>query len=96
MKTTHIDERLGLLTFKNDHQSHIKIKEIETCKAQCKDKPCIVVCPAAVYVWNDEQQKMLIQYENCIECGGCRMICPYLNIDCNWPRGGMGVAYKYG
>lgn len=92
----NIDERLGLIQFKNDHQTHIAIKDAHVCLNTCKDKPCAVLCPAAVYEWNEEKKKIIAQFENCIECGGCRMICPYLNIDCHWPRGGFGVSYKYG
>lgn len=94
-----VDARLGLLEYKNDHDSHISIKNHDVCVTQCKDKPCTILCPAEVYTWNpsaEGQGKLKVQHENCIECGGCRMICPYLNIDCHWPRGGFGVAYKYG
>lgn len=91
-----VDARLGLLTYKNDHESHITIKDDKVCQQKCQDKPCAILCPAEVYTWNKETQKLKVQYENCIECGGCRMICPFSNIDCHWPRGGFGVAYKYG
>ncbi|MBI4064028.1 MAG: 4Fe-4S dicluster domain-containing protein [Elusimicrobia bacterium] len=96
MSSSAVDARLGLLTYKNDHESHISIKNQDVCANQCKDKPCVALCPAAVYTWDDVKKNTKVQYENCIECGGCRMICPYLNIDCHWPRGGFGVAYKYG
>ena len=95
MSSSQVDSRLGLLTYKNDHESHIKIKSKDVC-VKCPDKPCVALCPAAVYTWQDSMKEIKVQHENCIECGGCRMICPYLNIDCVWPRGGMGVAYKYG
>ncbi|MBI4370325.1 MAG: 4Fe-4S dicluster domain-containing protein [Elusimicrobia bacterium] len=91
-----VDDRLGLLTYKNDHESHIKINNHDVCVNTCKDKPCTVLCPAAVYVWNGQAKQIKVQHENCIECGGCRMICPYHNIACDWPRGGFGVSYKYG
>ncbi|MEK6543409.1 MAG: 4Fe-4S dicluster domain-containing protein [Elusimicrobiota bacterium] len=91
-----IDERLGLLTYKNDHETHIKLRKEEVCSKDCKDKACTFLCPAEVYLWNPAASQLKVQYENCIECGGCRMICPWDNIDCDWPRGGYGVAYKYG
>lgn len=91
-----VDARLGLLKYKNDHTSHISIKDDSICLNTCKDKPCVVLCPAEVYAFSEEKKKIIVQYENCIECGGCRMICPYLNIDCHWPRGGFGVSYQYG
>jgi ferredoxin like protein len=47
-----------------------------------------------VYHWDGE--KTTVSYENCIECGACRMICPYNNISCVMPRGGYGIRYQYG
>jgi ferredoxin like protein len=95
IKPMPIVEKLGLLTYKNDHQSHIKIIESRACLA-CEKKPCITACPATVYEWDSAQKKIIASYENCIECGAARMLCPYNNIDWVPPRGGFGVAYKYG
>ena len=92
----NIDAKLGLLTYKADHQSsHIKITDNEAC-LKCKDKPCQTVCPASVYNWDEAQKKIIISYENCIECGAARVLCPYAVIDFHWPRGGFGVQYKLG
>lgn len=90
-----VEEKLGLLTFKNDHQSHIAVPDPKTC-LKCKDKPCTKVCPAKVYDWDESTKKIIIGYENCIECGAARMICPYQNIQWEPPRGGFGVSYKFG
>ena len=92
----NVEEKLGLLTYKNDHQSHISIASPKPCAEQCTGKPCTTVCPAMVYTWEGEQKKITVSYENCIECGACRMLCPYDNIACEWPRGGFGVQYKMG
>ena len=62
--------------------------------AHCGD--CTTVCPAKVYEWEADHKKIVVNYENCIECGACRMLCPYDNIACEWPRGGFGVQYKLG
>jgi ferredoxin like protein len=99
--SVNIDEKLGMLTYKADHSfAHIKIKNENPadspCATQCKDKPCTTVCPARVYTWEESQKKIIVAYENCIECGACRMLCPYDNIACEWPRGGFGVQYKLG
>ena len=91
-----VEEKLGYLKFKNDHQTHIKILKPEICAAKCKDNPCTTVCPAKVYEWEAAHKKIIVNYENCIECGACRMLCPFDNIKCDWPAGGMGVKYKYG
>ncbi len=96
----NIDEKLGMLTYKADHSfAHIKIKdasEKSPCVTSCKEKTCTQVCPARVYTWEEAQKKVLVAYENCIECGACRMLCPFDNISCEWPRGGFGVQYKLG
>jgi ferredoxin like protein len=92
----NVDEKLGSLTYKADHQAHITIKDNSTCLNKCHDKPCTTVCPAQVYQWEDGQKKLIVSFENCIECGACRMLCPFDNIQCHWPRGGFGVQYKYG
>ncbi len=90
-----LEDKLFLLKFNWDDQSHINIVSQDVC-ARCPDKPCTIVCPAGVYHWDEENQKTVVSYENCIECGACRMICPYENIACVMPRGGFGVSYKYG
>lgn len=93
----NIDEKLGTLTYKADHShAHVELKSGDPCAKDCKDKPCTFVCPANVYFWEEAQKKILVAYENCIECGACRMLCPFDNIACHWPRGGFGVQYKMG
>ncbi len=96
----NIDEKLGMLTYKADHHfAHIKIKdasETSPCVTKCAEKTCTKVCPAKVYAWEEAQKKIIVSYENCIECGACRMLCPFDNISCEWPRGGFGVQYKLG
>lgn len=92
----NVDEKLGSLSYKADHQAHITLKDGETCLNKCHDKPCVNVCPAQVYRWEDAQKKIIVSFENCIECGACRMLCPFDNIQCHWPRGGFGVQYRYG
>ena len=94
-KPMSLEDKLGTLTYKNDHQTHIKILQADVC-LQCPNKPCVTGCPAGVYVWDEPQKKIIVSYENCIECGACRMLCPYDNIACEWPRGGFGVQYKLG
>lgn len=94
-KRLTIEDKLGLLTYKNDHQSHIKVMDPQTC-LNCAGKPCVTACPAMVYDWDAEKKKVLVAYENCIECGAARMLCPFNNIDWHPPRGGFGVNYKYG
>ncbi len=90
-----LEDKLYLDKFVWDEQSHIEIVDQEVCR-RCPDKPCTIVCPAEVYHWDAENQQTVVSYENCIECGACRLICPYGNIACVMPRGGFGIQYRYG
>ncbi len=93
-----IEEKLYTLRYKRDNLSHLEIKNQNQCK-ECELKygtpqPCIAVCPANVYSWIDN--KIVISYENCVECGACKIACPFNNIDWKYPRYGLGIALRYG
>lgn len=77
----------------DEHVAHLKIKDQATCQ-KCKEKPCTYCCPAGVYVW--ENGLTTVQYSGCLECGTCKFVCPYDNIDWNYPRGGFGMILKMG
>jgi ferredoxin like protein len=54
------------------------------------------VCPAGCYSKNDAGQ-VEISVDGCVECGTCRIVCgPTGEVVWNYPRGGFGVAYKFG
>jgi ferredoxin like protein len=44
----------------------------------------------------DRQGQVMVGYQACVECGSCRVGCPFNNIGWALPRGGYGVAYKFG
>ena len=95
---TTVEAKLGTLDWKKSHEAHISLKNSQAdspCATVCDKKPCESVCPAKVYEWESSLKKIIVNYENCIECGACRMLCPFDNIVCDWPAGGMGVKYKY-
>jgi ferredoxin like protein len=96
---TNVEAKLGHLEWKKSHETHITLKNAgadSPCATKCDSKPCTTICPAKVYEWEASHKKVVVNYENCIECGACRMLCPFDNIVCDWPAGGMGVKYKYG
>lgn len=63
----------------------------------CPDKPCLSFCPAEVYRKDpNDDARIAISHENCLECGTCRYGCPFQAIDWRYPDGGMGVKYRYG
>ncbi len=90
-----IESRLALLRLHPDGESHIAIFSQDTCRA-CPEKWCNYFCPAAVYEFDAGRAENRVAYEQCIECGTCRIGCPYRNIEWRPPRGGFGVQHRYG
>jgi ferredoxin like protein len=88
-----LPDKLFLDAYKADTRPHIRIVSDSTCLEECHDKPCTTFCPADVYQWTGDH--IAVGWENCIECGGCRIGCPFDNIDCGFPRAGFGVRYRY-
>ncbi|KPV45780.1 ferredoxin family protein [Alicyclobacillus ferrooxydans] len=90
-----IEERLYTIRYKADDKSHLIITDHNVCE-NCRDKPCNHFCPSDVYLWHDVERMTSVAYENCIECGTCRLACPYYNIEWVYPKGGYGITYRYG
>ncbi|VAW30005.1 Ferredoxin-like protein, FixX family, partial [hydrothermal vent metagenome] len=74
--------------------SHLVIKDPAICET-CVLKQCLYVCPCAVYELNENSGQIEVNYEACVECGTCRIACDD-NIEWRYPRGGFGIAYKFG
>lgn len=89
-----IEERLGVNKFMvDDEEAHI-VPDKEACR-QCAQKPCTFVCPAKLYVLN-EQGDTAFDYAGCLECGTCRIACPFAHrMKWNYPRGTFGIEYRY-
>jgi ferredoxin like protein len=93
-KKLSVDDLLYTVRFKADTESHLVIISHEACK-KCVKKQCVNACPANVYKW--EEEKITVNFEGCLECGTCRVVCcEFNNISWRYPRGGFGVSYKYG
>ena len=90
-----VDEKLTLDAFKHDSESHIEIDEI-VCRERCTERYCIRVCPAALYEWNEETDRMVVEFAGCLECGTCLVACRDGALTWHLPRGGYGVRYRYG
>lgn len=95
MSHNQVADRLFTIRYKCDDKSHLTIKETETC-LKCTTKDCNFFCPSDVYEWDKLQKITTVAYENCIECGTCRIACPSDNIEWVYPTGGYGITYKYG
>ena len=89
-----LDKRLALVNFNKDPEPFI-IVNTELCK-QCEKKPCLYVCPAQVYTWQDQ---LNYNTEGCLETGGCLVVCHTLGakaIQWKYPAGGKGVIFREG
>lgn len=87
-----LEDKLYTVKYSPDATSHLK-PDVELCK-KCKDKPCTFICPAGVYEWQDG--KMIVNFENCLECGACRICCPSKSLNWEYPKGTKGVTIKLG
>ena len=84
-----VEEKLLLLKYKTDDFSHIQVDTV-ACKT-CKSKACTFLCPAAVYSFENDELK--VEYENCLECGACKVACKAINW--RYVASGKGVIYKF-
>ncbi len=89
-----LDKRLALVNFTKDPEPFIVV-DTNKCE-QCKMKPCLYICPAEVYTWQD---KLNYNTEGCMETGACLIVCHKLGagaITWKYPSGGKGVTFKSG
>jgi ferredoxin like protein len=87
-----VDAKLGLDVFKLDKEPHIRIDH-EVCRAVCKKKVCLTVCPADLYELNDEGD-VVVNWEGCLECGTCLICCDERALTWHYPRSEFGVQYR--
>lgn len=76
-----------------DDAPHITV-DSSKCDA-CNKKACVFLCPAGCYEL-EEGGKLRFNYEGCLECGTCRIICDKNAVKWGYPKGGHGIQYKYG
>lgn len=91
-KSLSIDERLFTVKFSPDEVSHIEVDQ-SICKL-CEQRICLHVCPANVYEYDDEFCVMNVNYENCLECGTCKICCKH--IKWKYPEGNFGANFNFG
>lgn len=89
-----IDEKLLKTRFiiDPDRRPHIAV-DTAFCPA-CQAAPCVHVCPAGCY--KKEGIRIVFSWENCLECGSCRIVCPSGAIEWDYPRNGFGVCFRFG
>jgi ferredoxin like protein len=87
-----IDAKLGLDVFKLDKEPHIVIDQ-QACANLCVNRACLYVCPASLYE-RDDQGRMTVNWEGCLECGACLVCCDARALTWSYPRGQYGVQYR--
>ena len=80
-----IADRIAGLSYNDDHESHIKVLNPQTEFM----RKIVTLCPAKCY--SEEDGKVLIQHEGCVDCGTCSQ-----ETEWHHPHGEKGVQYKYG
>lgn len=91
-KMSSLEDKLYTTKFTPDTKSHLHPVQ-EKCRI-CKTKICTIICPAGVYEWDGT--KLIVNYENCLECGACKIACEQCSLGWEYPRGNKGVTYKFG
>ncbi|NLI93129.1 MAG: ferredoxin family protein [Peptococcaceae bacterium] len=88
------DRAEKLLTIRHhvSRTPHI-VLDTEKCAA-CLLKPCLYFCPAGCFSLVDNELKF--QYEGCLECGTCRVMCANNALKWDYPQGGYGVSVRLG
>lgn len=96
-KTSSLDveEKLSRVSWHEAEESNLDIESKATCR-ECETRFCEIICPAEVWVFEEGDNLPNIQWENCLECGACRIVCPENNIVWEHQEGGEGFAFKFG
>ncbi len=89
-----LEDKLFTVKYQPDTISHLN-PDNEKCKT-CDLRACTTVCPANVYEWNENLQKLVVNFENCLECGACRIACSKQCLKWEYPKGTKGVTFKLG
>ena len=92
-----LEEKLNLTKFTSDQKyAHITINP-EICKEKCSTFECINGCPANCFKLIEGEETegpVVLDVVACLECGACRIVCPYGSVDWHYPKGGFGVEFK--
>ncbi len=83
-------EKLYKLNLAPNVESHIKVVN-DICRT-CFTKDCTKFCPTDVFFWSETDEKLVVLYESCIECGACKIGCPFANIKYENPKSGFGMG----
>ena len=89
-----LEQKMATTRIASHPNSHLAVRDMETCRT-CVLRPCVEICPGGVYDYS-EAEALDVQHCNCLECGSCKIVCEFDNIDWSYPPGGFGVEYSRG
>lgn len=84
--------RLKFSRYRLDREAHIRVY-YEKC-GKCLHRACLTACPAQCYLPQPENG-VVFNYEGCLECGTCYLICDQGALKWSFPRGGCGISYRF-
>jgi ferredoxin like protein len=85
-----VEAKLSRNAFNLDRTPHIVVNDA-ICSG-CANRVCLRVCPADLYKLDG--QRMVVNWEGCLECGTCMACCDDGALSWEYPRGGFGVEYR--
>ena len=89
-----VEKELSTIKYNPDKVSHLN-PDLDMCKI-CITKVCTKICPASVYSWDKENDKLIVNFDNCLECGACRITCEKKSLKWEYPKGNKGVTFRQG
>lgn len=93
-KKVDVADKLGVNRFRTDEtHSHIVVDKEYPNKDEIQK--LTQACPAGLYK-EGPNGELFFEYLGCLECGTCRVLCGGKVIkDWNYPKGSLGVEYRY-
>lgn len=91
-KMSDLENKLYTVKYTPDAKSHLQ--PVQECCRVCNSKICTIICPASVYEWDGH--RLIVNHENCLECGACRIACESCSLGWEYPKGTKGVTFKQG
>jgi ferredoxin like protein len=91
-----LQDKLGKDVFKIDTEKPHIVIDHDICRERCSVRPCLYVCPAKLYSLKPGSDDIFVDYEGCLECGTCLIVCQDQALSWQYPRPGFGVQYRFG
>ena len=88
----NITVRLKYSRYRLDREAHIVV-DYTKCPG-CPHKSCLTACPAQCYLPHSDNA-VVFNYEGCLECGTCYIICDQGALKWKYPKGGCGINYRF-